>query len=267
MSSVKAVVLKFGGSVLHSQDDFDRIQKEIQRFISKGHSVIAVVSAYFGVTERLIERATGAALCPDSVAYAELIAGGEFQSATELVSHLLSHDVSATVKLPCDVRFIATGERRSAMPVSVDSDQLVAALEQTQVLVVPGFSAIDQEGNCVLLGRGGSDISAVCMAHALGLDSVRLLKDVDGLYDCDPNRFDHAIRLPYVDYQTATRIGGELIQTEAIEFAASKRICIDVAGIGESFVSRIGPRLGAANTTGVIQHEAVDRADLQPYQV
>ena len=106
---------------------------------------------------------------------------------------------------------------------------------------MPGFSAVDEAGDCVLLGRGGSDISAVFIAQALGLDSVRLFKDVDGLYDSDPNRYHDATRLEYVDYNTARDIGGELIQLEAINFAAKKGVCIDIAALAKHYCSRIGP--------------------------
>ena len=57
MKEIKRVVLKFGGSILHSQSDFDGIQKEILRFVCDGYQVVAVVSAYFGVTEELLAKA------------------------------------------------------------------------------------------------------------------------------------------------------------------------------------------------------------------
>jgi homoserine dehydrogenase len=241
MSTTKYVVLKFGGSVLHSQADLRRISAEIQRFNHQGIKVFAVVSAYYGVTETLIKQAREHVINPNSVAYAELIASGEFRSATDLVKELDQLGLNASCKTPADFAFTAQGSRSDARPNSIDSNSIILALEESPVVVMPGFSAIDQYGECVLLGRGGSDISAVCVAQALKLDSVRLLKDVDGLYDSDPNKYPLAQRLPAVDYQTAKLIGGELIQTEAIDFAASKNICIDVAAIGHSFASRIGP--------------------------
>ena len=241
MSTTKYVVLKFGGSVLHSKADLSRIGEEIQRFIEDDIKVFAVVSAYYGVTETLIKQACEHSINPNNVTYAELISSGEFRSATDLVENLVQNGLNASCKTPTDLAFTARGSRSDAQPTSIDRESIVRALEHSPVVVMPGFSAIDQYGECVLLGRGGSDISAVCVAQALNLDSVRLLKDVDGLYDSDPNKHPDAQRLATVDYQTAKRIGGELIQTEAIDFAASKNICIDVAAIGQSFSSRIGP--------------------------
>jgi homoserine dehydrogenase len=243
MITLKRAVLKFGGSVLSSPADFDRITTEIQKRLDDGFQVVAVVSAYFGVTERLIAQAKARNLCSKSVEYADLIASGEFESASNLSKHLIQNGFNASYKAPSAFSFIAQGQRDSAAPISINAEKITSALEQTPIIIMPGFSAIDEQQNRILLGRGGSDISAVYVAQALKLDSVRLLKDVDGLYDVDPKKYPNAQRLSYVAYQTARTIGGELIQTEAIDFAASKNICIDIAAIGETSASRIGPDL------------------------
>ena len=242
MNKIKQTVLKFGGSVLSSQRDFPRIADEIKSFTDDGYQVFAVVSAYFGVTENLISQARKNNIETNSLEYAQLIASGEFESARDLSDYLIEDSIQASWKSPSELSFIAKGNRNSASPISIDSEKIAQALQDTPVVVMPGFSAIDQDQNCVLLGRGGSDISAVCVAQALKLNEVRLLKDVDGLYDKDPNKHSNAKRLPFVDYNTARKIGGELIQTEAINFAASKQICIDIATIGNQFASRIGPK-------------------------
>jgi homoserine dehydrogenase len=242
MRSKNTAVLKFGGSVIHSQKDFKTIASEIQRFLSEGYQVIVVVSAYHGVTEKLIASASEISTDPSSGSYAELVSSGEFESGLDLTKHLTQSGVNASFRTPAEFDFIATGTRESAAPLSIDSSKISAAFDQYSVVVMPGFSAIDQRGDRILLGRGGSDISAVVIAEALGLDSVRLLKDVDGIYDIDPNKFSHAERFDYVDYQLACKIGSVLIQPEAIQFAATKNISIDIAAIGNSFASRIGPK-------------------------
>ena len=238
--SSPSVVLKFGGSVLHSPADFPSVMSEIQRYLDQDTKVVVVVSAFYGVTETLIARANTEKLSTDSVAYAELVASGEMRSAEELTQYLREHKLPAAVATPRALGFTAAGPRTSATPQSMQPQALQKALNTASVLVVPGFSAIDNQGDCVLLGRGGSDISAVCLAETLGLHAVCLLKDVDGLYDRDPNRFTEAQRLTHVDYATAKLLGGELIQPEAIDFAQSKNICIEIAAIGKPGRSLIG---------------------------
>ena len=244
-SAYNCVVLKFGGSVLHSPSDFPLIAGEIQRFVDRKQKVVAVVSAYYGVTEKLLKKASRQGLDVESVEYAELIARGEFQSAEQLVNYLNENKFKATMRSPSSLDFIAKGNRSAATPVSLCGDKAIATLENYDVMVVPGFSAVDDKGQCVLLGRGGSDISAACIAEALNLKQVRLLKDVDGIYDRDPNTHSNAQRFAHVDYATAAEIAGELIQAEAISFAASRQISINVACMGTDYSSRIGPALSS----------------------
>lgn len=253
MSTIKKIVLKFGGSVLHSQSDFDGIRSEILRFVANDYQVVVVVSAYYGVTEELIQRAEQRCLDSSSVEFAELIATGEFRSAIELETFLNQKGSLAMCKSPQELCFTAVGARDCAAPISIDGNKILNALSQAPIVIVPGFSAVDANDDCVLLGRGGSDISAVCIAEALNLDGVRLLKDVDGLYDADPNKFKSAKRLPYVNYDMARSIGGELIQPEAIDFAAGKNMCIDIAAINQSHFSRIGPAIENVSSDSLAQ--------------
>ncbi len=71
-------VLKFGGSVLRSETDLDTAVIEVSRWRRRGDRVVAVVSAFDGVTDRLVAEAR--ALCPlpegQGAAYATLLATG-----------------------------------------------------------------------------------------------------------------------------------------------------------------------------------------------
>ncbi len=51
--------------------------------------------------------------------------------------------------------------------------------------MLPGFVGRDASGRTSVLGRGGSDLTAVFLARELE-GSCRLVKDVDGLYTADP---------------------------------------------------------------------------------
>ncbi|MFW8696101.1 hypothetical protein ACOI9Y_36595, partial [Mesorhizobium japonicum] len=83
-----------------------------------------------------------------------------------------------------------------------------------------------------LLGRGGSDLTAVFLAAELGLNKVRLVKDVDGLYDHDPN--DHAapaLRYRRASWDVARKLGGALVQHDAIDLGESRGVEIEVAAL------------------------------------
>ena len=52
------IVLKFGSSVLRTALDLPKAVHEIYRYAREGYGVIAVVSAFQGVTDRLFAQAT-----------------------------------------------------------------------------------------------------------------------------------------------------------------------------------------------------------------
>ena len=81
------------------------------------------------------------------------------------------------------------------------------------------------------------------LAAELGLKSVRLVKDVDGLYDHDPN--DHtapALRYRRASWETARQVGGALVQHDAIDLGESRGVEIEVAALDRADGTVIGER-------------------------
>jgi homoserine dehydrogenase len=141
-----------------------------------------------------------------------------------------------------ELGIVAEGPLQDASPVRLASDALPKALERHRVVIVPGFGAVNPEGHVVLLGRGGTDLTAVFLASELGLTSARLVKDVDGVYDGDPAVLgDAAHRFGTLDWETARKVAGKLVQLRAIETAEKRGVTIEVSAIGLDAASRIGP--------------------------
>jgi homoserine dehydrogenase len=108
------------------------------------------------------------------------------------------------------------------------------------VLIVPGFFAVDPGGRCVLLGRGGSDHTALFVAHILEADCV-LLKDVFGIYDRDPAEPGPAThRFERISWADAIGVGGKLIQPKALRFAAMRQQPFSISTPGCSIHTLIG---------------------------
>ena len=100
---------------------------------------------------------------------------------------------------------------------------LAAALARNAVVVVPGFVATRFQ-QIVTLGRGGSDLSAVLLAEALGADRCILIKDVDGYFTCDPAKHDDAKPIEALTYTRALAMADAscpLVQRQAL--AAAER--------------------------------------------
>jgi homoserine dehydrogenase len=216
MSMSNIVVLKFGSSVLRSAADLPAAVDEIYRHVRAGRRVVAVVSAFAGVTDSLIERAHSVGGRSDPYAYASLVGSGELESAAMLTLSLSMHGVPARLLPPEQFTLRAYGDPLDAEPHDFDAALLHATLRAAAAVVVPGFVAHDEQNRTVLLGRGGSDYTALFLAKRLDADCV-LLKDVDGLYERDPASPGPAPRrYSQVTWDDALRVAGRLVQPKTI---------------------------------------------------
>lgn len=246
------IVLKFGSSVLTHEQEVWSAVNEIQREVRRGRRVVAVVSALWGVTDGLIADARRITPRPTGNAFARLVATGEHQAAALLSIALDETGLGHTPLTARDVSFVAMGDPIDAEPVAVHAPVIRRALERAPVVVLPGFEAVDDRYQPVLLGRGGSDLTAVFVADALDAD-VRLLKDVDGVFERDPGRTGpHPRRYRAIAWGEIGRVAPGLVQAKAVEFAARRAQRVHVAAINSTAGTLITDRteMGGVPTPG-----------------
>lgn len=234
------IVLKFGSSVLRSADDLPDVVTEIYRTVREGVRVVAVVSALGDSTDRLFAEAEAQGCPHDNRHGPAYVATGE-QTAVALLAMACDRaGLSARGLTPQELKLSAEGGPFDARPTAL-ADDLAEELAGSghDVLIAPGFVALDDNDEVVLLGRGGSDFSAVFIAHALGAP-VRLLKDVDGVYDRDPHQDALALRYGRISWEQARLVAGELVQPKALAFAAQRRQTVQVAALGRTEATEIG---------------------------
>ena len=187
------------------------------------------------------------------------MSGGEEESGNKLAAALVANGVSA---LYVDARVAglrAHGDPHESTPVSLNTHHLRECLHEHAVLVVPGFIAHDIQGRTVLLGRGGSDLTALFLAKSLDA-RCRLIKDVDGVYESDPAVAEnHAQRFNRLSWRTALDIGGRIIQPRALQFAQSHGQAFEVACVGSNLSTLVdaGP-----DDIAIVPHE-----NIQPVRV
>lgn len=234
-----AAVLKFGSSVLRDKSDLPLVVSEVYRRRRDGRKVVAVVSAFGGETDALIAEAASVGGARSRHA-PRIIALGEERSAALLAIACETAGLDALVLDARTLSLTAGGPVDDAHPEYVDAVLLQTALAARDVIIVPGFVALGPTGEPVLLGRGGSDLTAVFLAAALGLGETTLMKDVDGVYDRDPNcDAGEALRYPVLDYAQARAVAGKLLQPKAIDFAASHGVAINVARLNAGAGTRV----------------------------
>lgn len=236
----KLCVLKFGSSVLHTPDDYARAAHEIYRHTRAGEKVVAVVSALDGETDALFDVGGSVGQNSNDAMLARLVRCGELKSAALMGLALQRAGIVAAVLDPHEMSLKAEGSSLDANLTGLDAKRVLAHFKQADVVVAPGFFGEGPDGP-VTLGRGGTDLTAVMFAHWLGASRARLIKDVDGVYTDDPARVPDAHRFDQLDYADAARVSRGLVQDKAIHAAEALGVVIEVAALGKSFATRIGP--------------------------
>lgn len=244
--SAPVSVLKFGSSVLSCPRDYLRVAGALKGRVADGRRIVAVVSAMEGTTDGLLAAARSVTPEPPDSLLGALLATGEEASVALLVLALAGCGVRAEGFSASHLPILTRGPLNDAEPVAVDTAQLRLVLGRTDVVVFPGFVGVDATGVPSLLGRGGSDLTALFLAHALGDAEACLVKDVNGVYPADP-RTNPAVRaFEEMDWNEALRVGGEIVQGKAVEFAKRHRMRFRVAGLGGrgTWVGEVRPRTG-----------------------
>jgi len=243
---VPVIVLNFGHSVLRSLDDYTQAASEIYRHYRQGKNVVAVTSAQGDQTDVLMAEARR--LGPDGTAknLAELIQLGERRSAARLALALERIGAPAFVRQARDLDLKASGPRMDAELVSMNVAQIETDLKDHDIVVMPGYVAIGENDRPAILGNGGADLSALYVAHRLGVEAI-LLKDVDGIYSRDPKEGD-AERYTELTWDDAKKLAGPLIAPKALDFAAAHKVPFRVGTPGIPLFTRVGekgPVIGA----------------------
>ncbi|HUL45699.1 MAG TPA: bifunctional aspartate kinase/diaminopimelate decarboxylase [Steroidobacteraceae bacterium] len=99
------------------------------------------------------------------------------------------------------------------------------------VLVTQGFIASDDDGNTVLLGRGGSDTSAAYLAAKLRAARLEIWTDVPGMFSANPRATPTARLLRALHYDEAQEIatsGAKVLHPRCILPVRQQRIPLHV---------------------------------------
>jgi aspartate kinase len=97
--------------------------------------------------------------------------------------------------------------------------------------VLAGFQGIGADNRITTLGRGGSDISAVALAAALGAERCDIFTDVDGIYTSDPRIVAKARKLDKITYEEMLEmasLGARVLHSRAIELAMKHGVSLHV---------------------------------------
>jgi aspartate kinase len=239
----KRVVVKLGGSVLSSPEDFMRAAEVTKRDFEAGNEILLVVSAMKGQTDQLIDMARKVGASGELL---DAIAGlGEVLSARLMASALNSIGVPSVAIDPCSPIWpiYTDGSFGDADPdIPTTCGAAISNIEHMLgkcVPVVCGYVGKTREGKLTTLGRGGSDTTAVILARCLRADEVVLVKDSGGIMSADPKIAGNAHKLSNLSAEEALTLsmgGAKVLHHKAVRYL-SPTVRMRVLSIdGGSFV-------------------------------
>jgi len=221
------IVQKYGGTSVANVERMKNVAKRAVATQKKGHSVVVVVSAMAGETDRLIALAADITKNPDSREMDMIMSSGERVSSalTALaIRELGEKSLSFTGR---QVGIETDSSHTKARIKNITAERLKKALKTGHIPVVAGFQGIGPEEEVTTLGRGGSDTSAVAIAAAISADLCEIYTDVDGVYTTDPNMVPGARKLEKISYDEMLEmasLGAKVLQTRSVEFAKNYNV-------------------------------------------
>ena len=241
-------VQKFGGTSVGSLERIQTVAKQIAQTYQSGVSLVIVVSAMSGETDRLLRLAYQITETPSARELASLITLGEQTSMNLLALCLQQLGIPALTLTGTQAGIKTEACYLSARIESIDCQVIQAALNQKKVVVVAGFQGVTLSGEITALGRGGSDTSAVALAAALKAEECQIYTDVDGIYSADPRLVANAYRLPRIALPLMLELaslGAKVLQLRSVELAGKYRVPLRVLS---SFHQGAGTLIDHAST-------------------
>jgi len=179
-------VQKFGGTSVGDPERMRGVADHIARTVRRGNQVVVVISAMGKETDELLRLAAEVSSTRPGREMDMLITAGERKATALLCMALHDLGVPADSFTGSQAGFITDTTHTNAKIIEVRPERVQEALDAGHVPVVGGAQGVSTAKDVTFLGRGGSDTTAVALAHALDADICELYTDVSGVFTSDP---------------------------------------------------------------------------------
>ena len=228
---MNVVVQKFGGTSVADPDRIREVAEHAVRTKRRGTDVVLVVSAMGKETDQLLRLAGDVSISQPGREMDMLITAGE-RKAMALVAMAI-HDLGASAQsfTGSQAGFITDTNHKDAKILELRPDRIVDALAAGCIPVIGGSQGVSTERNVTFLGRGGSDTTAVAIAHALDAEMCELYTDVAGVYSADPRIVSRARRMPQISFDELlemTATGCPKPAMRSVEFARRHHVKLHI---------------------------------------
>ncbi len=218
------VVIKFGGADLATGEKVTQAARMVAEASYK--EIVVIVSAMGKTTDNLVNTTLQIGDVSDAD-YAELMSMGERVSARFFCAALRTQGAKSELFDPCNDNWpmITDSNFRNARPNMEKTAELarkfIVPLLGDTIPVVCGFVGKDLNGRITVLGRGGSDTTALVLARCLDADEVVLVKETRGVLSADPKIVSEARSLNKLDIREMFDLaqgGAKIVKPEALRY-------------------------------------------------
>jgi len=231
------IVQKFGGSSVANPEKLEMVSSHIIREVEAGNQVVVVVSAQGKTTDKLISEELEIIKSSARVnkfldrEHDVLVSVGEQITIAKLSMLLNKKGYNAVSLTGWQVPIITNSEHKNGHIRYIENNKILEYLSAGNVVIVAGFQGINENGDIMTLGRGGSDTTAVALAASLMADKCDIYTDVDGVYTSDPRIVDNVIKLDEVSYDEMLELssmGAKVLHNRCVEIGKKYNVPIYV---------------------------------------
>ncbi len=227
----RLIVQKFGGSSVANPERIKRVAQRVVDAKRTGANIVVVVSALGDTTDELLQLASQITQDPAERELDMLMATGEQVSVALLAMAIHQLGEDAVSFTGAQVGILTDGTHTKARIVDINTQRIEKELAKRRIVIVAGFQGVNLNQDITTLGRGGSDLTAVAMAKALGADVCEIFTDVEGVYTADPRIVPQARKLSVISYDEMLEmasLGAQVMQARSIFVAKRFEIPIHV---------------------------------------
>ena len=229
-SPLTRLVLKFGGTSRAGPDRMAKSAAIAAHEARADRQVAVVVSAMAGETDRLLSAAQALGGGLGETETDTVLAAGEQASAALMALALKREGFKAQAVMGWSLPIEVEGPPGAGRIIAIAGERLEAMLETGVIPVVAGYQGLDADGRLVTLGRGGTDLTAVAVAAAVGAQ-CDIYTDVDGVFTTDPRIEPGAARVERISHDAMLEMaamGAKVLQTRSVEYAKAKSVTLRV---------------------------------------
>ena len=165
------------------------VSKEQNWIINRYADMVAELGLKSTIIEKISKSIISLATLPienNEFLYDAFLAAGENNNAKLIAAYFNHNGIPARYIHPREAGLVVSSEPGNARILPSSYDKLEELNHSDEVLVIPGFFGVTQDGQICTFSRGGSDITGSIIAAGVKADIYENFTDVDGIFAAHP---------------------------------------------------------------------------------